>query len=155
MPRGKTEAFRSRLGNWIMHSPCDNRRPVGRLDAETWWSETLTRYEIHPDLKAGRSSWRICRHASHLFDLQEQLLSLNVKKSHRSAPLVRTLPWSSCNSCVWTFLQLMMLEQKMQYMWIYVYVKFSKRECQQWRMVLCEWCQLWDHSAFVLKQALH
>ena len=21
-------------------------------------------------------------------------------------------------------------------------------------MVLCEWCQLWDHSAFVLKQAL-
>ena len=48
----------------------------------------------------------------------------------------------------------MMLGQKMQYMWIYVYVKFSKREFQQWRMVLCEWCQLWDHSAFVLKQAL-
>ena len=46
------------------------------------------------------------------------------------------------------------LGQKMQNMWIYVYVKFSKRECQQWRMVLCEWCQLWDHSAFVLKQAL-
>ena len=154
MPQGKTEAFRSRLGNWIMDSPCDNRRPVGRLDADTWWSETLTRYEIHPELKAGRSSWRICRHASHLFDLQEQLLSLNVKKSHRSAPLVGTLPWSSCNSCVWTFLQLMMLGQKMQYMWIYVYVKFSKREFQQWRMVLCEWCQLWDHSAFVLKQAL-
>ena len=48
----------------------------------------------------------------------------------------------------------MMLEQKMLYMWIYVYVKFSKRECQQWRMVLCEWCQLWDHSLFVLKQVL-
>ena len=47
-----------------------------------------------------------------------------------------------------------MLGKKMQYMWIYVYVKFSKREFQQWRMVLCEWCQLWDHSAFVLKQAL-
>ena len=48
----------------------------------------------------------------------------------------------------------MMLEQKMQYMWIYVYVKFSKLEFQHWRMVLCEWCQLWDHSALVLKQAL-
>ena len=48
----------------------------------------------------------------------------------------------------------MMSEQKMQYMWIYVYVKFSKREFQQWRMVLCEWCQLWYHSAFALKQAL-
>ena len=42
----------------------------------------------------------------------------------------------------------MMLGQKMQYMWIYVYVKFSKREFQQWKMVLCKWCQLWDHSAF-------
>ena len=48
-------------------------------------------YEIHPQLKAARSSWRICRHASHLFDLQEQLSSLNVKKNHRSAPLVGTL----------------------------------------------------------------
>ena len=48
----------------------------------------------------------------------------------------------------------MMLGQKMQYMWIYVYVKFSKRECQQWRMVLCEWCQLWDHRASILKQVL-
>ena len=48
----------------------------------------------------------------------------------------------------------MMLGQKMQYMWIYVYVKFSKREFQLWRMVLCGWCQLWDHSAFVLKQVL-
>ena len=47
-------------------------------------------YEIHPKLKAGRSSWRICRHASYLFDLQEQLSSLNVKKNHRSAPLVGT-----------------------------------------------------------------
>ena len=45
----------------------------------------------------------------------------------------------------------MMLEQKMLYMWNYVYVKFSKRECQQWRMVLFH---LWDHSAFVLKQVL-
>ena len=26
MPQGKTEAFRSRLGNWIMNVPCDNRR---------------------------------------------------------------------------------------------------------------------------------
>ena len=52
------------------------------------------------------------------------------------------------------FFSLRMLGQKTQYMWIYVYVKFSKREFQQWRMVLCEWCQLWDHSAFVLKQAL-
>ena len=34
----------------------------------------------------------------------------------------------------------------MLYIWIYIYVKFSERECQQWRMVLCEWCQLWDHS---------
>ena len=41
----------------------------------------------------------------------------------------------------------MMLGQKMQNMWIYVYVKFSKHECQQWRMVLCEWC-------VVLKQVL-
>ena len=48
----------------------------------------------------------------------------------------------------------MMFEKQMQYVLICVYVKFSKRECQQWRMVLCEWCQLWDHSAFVLKQAL-
>ena len=45
----------------------------------------------------------------------------------------------------------MMSEQKILYMWIYVYVKFSKRKYQQWRMVLCEWCKLWDHSAFVLK----
>ena len=90
--RRRLHADKSRLGNWIMDSPCDNRRPVGRLDADTWWSETLTRYEIHPELKAGRSSWRICRHASHLFDLQEQLLSLNVKKNHRTAPLVGTLP---------------------------------------------------------------
>ena len=42
----------------------------------------------------------------------------------------------------------------MLYIWIYIYVKFSERECQQWRMVLCEWCQLWDHRAFVLKQVL-
>ena len=125
VPRGKTEAFRSRLGNWIMDSPCDNRRPVGRLDADTWWSETLTRYEIHPELKAGRSSWRICRHASHLFDLQEQLLSLNVKKNHRSAPLVGTLPYSSCNSCVWTFLQLIMLGQK----YSACDANFSSEEC--------------------------
>ena len=48
----------------------------------------------------------------------------------------------------------MMFEEQMQYVLICVYVKFSKRECQQWRMVLFEWCQLWDHSAFVLKQAL-
>ena len=26
VPQGKTEAFRSRLGNWIMNVPCDNRR---------------------------------------------------------------------------------------------------------------------------------
>ena len=26
MPQGKTEAFRSRLGNWIMNVLCDNRR---------------------------------------------------------------------------------------------------------------------------------
>ena len=42
----------------------------------------------------------------------------------------------------------------MQYVLICVYVKFSKRECQQWRMVLCEWCELWDHSLSVLKQVL-
>ena len=48
----------------------------------------------------------------------------------------------------------MMLGQKMQYMWIYVYVKFSKREFQLWRIVLFGWCQLSNHSAFVLKQAL-
>ena len=43
----------------------------------------------------------------------------------------------------------------MQHMWIYAYVKFSKREFQQWGMVLSAWCQLWDHIvAFVLKQAL-
>ena len=46
-------------------------------------SGIVRRYEIHPQLKAGRSSWRVCRHASHLFDLQEQLSSLNVKKNHR------------------------------------------------------------------------
>ena len=40
VPQGKTEAFRSRLGNWIMDSPCDNRRPVGRLDADTRWSDS-------------------------------------------------------------------------------------------------------------------
>ena len=59
------------------------------------WTERtgmVPRYEIHPQLKAGRSSWRICRHASHLFDLQEQLSSLNVKKNHLSAPLFSTLP---------------------------------------------------------------
>ena len=28
MPQGKTEAFRSRLGNWIMNVPCDNRRTI-------------------------------------------------------------------------------------------------------------------------------
>ena len=38
-------------------------------------------YEIHPQLKAGRSSWRICRHASHLLDLQEQLSSLNERRT--------------------------------------------------------------------------
>ena len=38
--QGKTEAFRSRLGNWIMNSPCDNWRPVGRLEADTWGPET-------------------------------------------------------------------------------------------------------------------
>ena len=38
--QGKTVAFRSRLGNWIMNSPCDNWRPVGRLEADTWWPET-------------------------------------------------------------------------------------------------------------------
>ena len=44
-------------------------------------------------VKAGRSSWRICRHAIHLFDLQEQLSCLNVvKKNHRFAPVVGTLP---------------------------------------------------------------
>ena len=48
-------------------------------------------YEIHPQLKAARSSWKICRHASHLFDLQEQISSLNVKKKHRSVPLLGTL----------------------------------------------------------------
>ena len=48
------------------------------------------RNEIHPQLKAERSSWRICRHASHLFDLQDQLSSLNVKKNHRSASVVGT-----------------------------------------------------------------
>ena len=47
-----------------------------------------------------------------------------------------------------------MFEEQMQYMWIYAYVKFSKREYQQWRIVLYKWCRLWDHSAFVLKQAL-
>ena len=36
----KTEAFGSRLGNWIMDSPCDNWRRVGQLKADTWWSET-------------------------------------------------------------------------------------------------------------------
>ena len=44
-------------------------------------SDIVRRYEIHPQLKAGRSSWRICRHASHLFDLQEQLSSLNVRRT--------------------------------------------------------------------------
>ena len=48
-------------------------------------------YEIHPQLKAGRSIWRICRHASHLFDLQEQLSSLNVKKNRRSVVLLPSL----------------------------------------------------------------
>ena len=45
-----------------------------------------------------------------------------------------------------------MFEQEMQSMWIYVYVKFSKRESssEEW---YCEWCQLLDPSAFVLKQA--
>ena len=55
-------------------------------------SGIVRRYEIHPQLKAQRTSWRICRHASHLFDLQEQLSSLNVKKSHRSALLDGRLP---------------------------------------------------------------
>ena len=54
-------------------------------------SGIVRRYEIHSQLKAGRSSWIICHLASHLFDIQEQLSSLNVKKNHRSAPLVGTL----------------------------------------------------------------
>ena len=33
-------------------------------------------------------------------------------------------------------------------------LNFPNAKFQQWRMVLCKWCQLWDHSAFVLKQAL-
>ena len=41
----------------------------------------------------------------------------------------------------------MMFEEQMQYMSeSIVYVKFSKRECRS------EQCQLWDHSAFVLKK---
>ena len=69
----------SRYGGARIYVNCTERSGIVRC------------YEIHPQLKAGRSSWRICRHASHLFDLQEQLSSLNVKKNHRSAPLVGTL----------------------------------------------------------------
>ena len=54
-------------------------------------SGIVRRHEIHPRLKDGRSSWIICCHASHLFDLQEQLSSLNVRKNHRSVLLVGTL----------------------------------------------------------------
>ena len=46
-------------------------------------SAKVLRHEIQPQLKDGRSSWRIFRHTNHLFDLQEQLSSLNVKKNHR------------------------------------------------------------------------
>ena len=137
-----------------MDSLCDNRRPVGRLDADTLWSETLTRYEIHPELKAGRSSWRICRHASHLFDLQEQLLSLNVKKNHRSAPLVGTLPYSSCNSCVWTFLQLIMLGQKYSACESMFMFNFPTRISAVKNVAMRMMSVMGSYSAFVLKQAL-
>ena len=36
----------------------------------------------------------------------------------------------------------MMFEKQMQYVLICVYVKFSKRECQLWRMVL------WDDVSY-------
>ena len=49
-------------------------------------------YEIHPKLKAGRSSWRICRHASHFFEFTGVMTSsLSVKKNHCSSLLVGTL----------------------------------------------------------------
>ena len=118
-------------------------------------------YEIHPQLKAGRSSSRICRHASYLFDLQEQFIKPQCEEEPSfyspplsSPPLARFGKVVATHAYELTFLQLMMLEQKMLYTWIYVYVKFSKRECQQWRMVLWEWCKLWDDNAFVLKHVL-
>ena len=104
-------------------------------------------YEIHPELKMGRSNWKICRHMSHLFDFTGLIIKARWEEEPLwPAPLVGTLSRvASCNSCLGTFLQLMMFEQQMQYMWIYVYVKCSKRWVSQWRMVLCEWRQLWAH----------
>ena len=61
VPQGKTEAFRSRLGNWIMDSPCDNRRPVGRLDADTVIRDPVPEVQFCEE----EAETRIALHARH------------------------------------------------------------------------------------------
>ena len=61
MPQGKTEAFRSRLGNWIMDSPCDNRRPVGRLDVDTVVRDPVSEVLFHDE----EAETRTVLHARH------------------------------------------------------------------------------------------
>ena len=46
-------------------------------------------YEIHPELKAGRSNWRICRHMSHLFDFTGAI----IKARWEEEPLLCSLRW--------------------------------------------------------------
>ena len=70
-------------------------------------------YEIHPKLKARRSSWRICRHAGHLFDLTGVIISsLNKKKNHCSAPLVDSLSRVAATHAYWPFFSLWCLSSK-------------------------------------------
>ena len=61
MPQGKTEAFRSRLGNWIMDSPCDNRRPVGQLDADTVIRDPVPEVQFRDE----EAEMRIVLHVQH------------------------------------------------------------------------------------------
>ena len=51
----------------------------------------------------------------------------------------RRLLWNSFSG---TFFHLMKLDTQMQYMSIYFYVVSSKRECQDWRMMLYKLCYM-------------
>ena len=61
MPQGKTEAFRSRLGNWIMDSPCKNRRAVGRLDVDRVIRDPVLEVQLRDE----EAETRIVLHALH------------------------------------------------------------------------------------------
>ena len=61
VPQGKTEAFKSRLGNWIMDSPCDNLRPVGRLQADTVIRDPVSEVQFRDE----KAETRLVLHARH------------------------------------------------------------------------------------------